>query len=48
MKYIVGIGELLITRLLIFDGPNLKFTEVTVGEAPNCEHCGHLAKEDIK
>jgi len=42
IKYIVGIGELLTNRLLIYDGLNLKFTEFKVKKDPNCEHCGHL------
>ncbi len=45
IKYIVGIGELLTNRLLIYDGLNLKFTELMVRRDPNCEHCGHLVKE---
>jgi len=42
VKYIVGIGELLSNRLLIYDGLNLKFTELNVKKDPTCEHCGHL------
>ena len=42
IKYIVGIGELLTNRLLIYDGLNLKFTELKVKKDPNCKHCGHL------
>ena len=42
IKYIVGIGELLTDRLLIYDGLNLKFTELKVKKDPNCERCGHL------
>jgi adenylyltransferase/sulfurtransferase len=42
IKYIVGIGELLTNKLLIYDGLNLKFTELKVKKDPNCEHCGHL------
>jgi len=45
IKYIVGIGKLLTNRLLVYDGLNLKFTELMVKRDPNCEHCGHLAKE---
>ncbi|MFC1897922.1 ThiF family adenylyltransferase, partial [Chloroflexota bacterium] len=41
IKYIVGIGELLTNRLLVYDGLNLKFTELKVRKAPNCKHCGH-------
>ena len=42
IKYIVGIGELLINRLLVFDGLDMKFTELKVRKDPDCEHCGHL------
>lgn len=40
VKYIVGIGELLTNRLLIYDGLNMKFTELNVKKDPACEHCG--------
>ena len=42
IKYIVGIGALLTNRLLIYDGLNLRFTELQVKKDPDCEHCGHL------
>lgn len=42
IKYIVGIGKLLSDRLLVYDGLNMKFTELLVKKDPNCEHCGHL------
>ena len=44
IKYIVGIGELLTNRLLVYDGLNMKFTELTVRRDPNCEHCGGTKK----
>jgi len=44
IKYIVGIGELLTDRLLIYDGLSMKFTEFKVKQDPDCEHCGHLVK----
>ncbi len=46
IKYIVGIGKLLTNRLLIYDGLNLKFTEVKIQKDPNCEHCGHLVSKE--
>jgi len=46
IKYIVGIGELLTNRLLIYDGLNLKFTELKLKKDPNCEHCRHLASKE--
>jgi len=42
IKYIVGIGQLLTNRLLIYDGLNMKFTEFRLKRDPNCEHCGNL------
>ena len=46
IKYIAGIGKLLTNRLLIYDGLNLKFTELKIKKDPNCEHCGHLITEE--
>ncbi len=39
MKYIVGIGDLLTNRLLIYDGLSMKFMEFSVSKNPNCECC---------
>jgi len=46
IKYIVGIGELLANRLLIFDGLDMKFTEFKVKRDPDCEHCSHLVTKE--
>ena len=46
IKYIVGIGELLTNRLLIFDGLDMKFTKLKVKRDPGCEHCGHLVTKE--
>ncbi len=46
IKYIVGIGELLTNRLLIYNGLNMKFTELKVKKDPNCKHCSHLASKE--
>ncbi len=46
IKYIVGIGELLTNRFLIYDGLNLKFRKFKIKKDPNCEHCGHLASKE--
>ena len=40
IKYLTGIGTLLTDRLLIYDGLNMKFTELKVVRNINCEHCG--------
>jgi molybdopterin/thiamine biosynthesis adenylyltransferase len=44
IKYIVGIGQLLTNKLLVYDGLNMKFTEFKLKRDPNCEHCGELAR----
>jgi adenylyltransferase/sulfurtransferase len=46
IKYIVGIGELLTNRLLLYDGLNLKLTEFKVKKDLDCEHCGHLVNKE--
>ena len=46
IKYIVGIGKLLTNRLLVYDGLNMKFTELAVRKDPNCEHCSHSIVEE--
>jgi molybdopterin/thiamine biosynthesis adenylyltransferase len=43
IKLITGIGKLLTNRLLIYDGLNMKFTELTVNRKKNCEDCGTKA-----
>jgi len=42
IKYIVGLGELLTNRLLIYDALQMTFTELKVKKDPNCAHCGNL------
>jgi len=39
IKFILGIGKLLIGRLLIYDGLAMTFTEFRVKRNPDCEHC---------
>lgn len=39
IKYILGIGELLADRLLIYDGLSMKFSEVKLKKDPNCPEC---------
>jgi len=41
IKHIVGIGNLFTNRLLLYDGLNMKFTELVVKKNPDCEHCRH-------
>jgi len=44
IKYLVGMGQLLADRLLVYDGLNMKFTEFKVKKDPDCPHCGELAR----
>ena len=44
IKYIVGIGQLLTNRLLVYDGLNMKFTEFKLKMNPDCEHCGQPSR----
>jgi molybdopterin/thiamine biosynthesis adenylyltransferase len=44
IKYIVGIGQLLTNRLLVYDGLNTKFAEFKLRKDPRCPHCGELAR----
>ena len=46
IKHIVGLGELLTNKLLMFDGLNMKFTEFKVKKDPNCKHCSHLVRKE--
>lgn len=39
LKYILGTGELLTDRLLIYDGLSMKFNEVRLKKDPNCCEC---------
>jgi adenylyltransferase/sulfurtransferase len=39
IKYILGIGELLADRLLIYDGLSMRFSEVKLKKDPNCPEC---------
>ena len=40
IKHIVGIGELLKNRLLVWDGLSTQFRELTVNKDPHCRDCG--------
>lgn len=45
VKYVVGVGELLKNRLLLFNGQDMKFSEVEVVRNPKCEDCGGSSGE---
>ncbi len=42
VKYLLGIGQLLTNRLLMYDGLEAIFTEFTVHRNPECDHCGGI------
>ena len=39
IKYILGIGEMLVGRLLVYDGLSMRFTELKLRKDPECEVC---------
>ena len=44
VKYIVGAGELLTNRILIYDGLSSRFREVSVARDTDCSECSKLFK----
>jgi adenylyltransferase/sulfurtransferase len=40
IKYLLGIGQLLVDRLIIYDGLKAKWEEFRVKKNPSCDHCG--------
>ncbi len=40
LKYLIGTGDLLVNRLLIFDALKMKFRDVAVKKNPRCPLCG--------
>jgi len=42
IKYVVGIGELLSGRILIYDGLKSKFMHIDVKRKTGCDACGHI------
>jgi adenylyltransferase/sulfurtransferase len=46
IKWIVGTGQLLTDRLLLYDGLNMTFTEFKVNRNPNCDHCSQESRKD--
>lgn len=41
IKYILGVGRLLVGRILTYDALEMKFNEVEVGADPHCAACGN-------
>ncbi len=44
LKYLLGIGDLLMGRLFIWDGMQAKADEICVKRNPGCEACGGVVK----
>ncbi len=44
IKYITGIGDILMNRLLLYDGIAMKFTEMLLKKDPKCGYCGRGMK----
>ncbi len=42
LKYLTGMGELLMGRLLVYDGNAMRFSETEAARDPGCEVCGKL------
>lgn len=40
MKYLLGIGDLLVGRILLFDALEMRFEEFELKRSPNCPVCG--------
>jgi molybdopterin/thiamine biosynthesis adenylyltransferase len=40
IKYLTGIGDLLINRMLIYDGLSMRFMELKIDRNPDCVFCG--------
>ena len=40
IKYLTGIGDLLLNRMLIYDGLSMKFMELKIERNPTCVFCG--------
>jgi adenylyltransferase/sulfurtransferase len=47
IKLLLGIGDLLLDRLIVYDGLKLSWTEFKVEMNPDCDHCGHLQKKEV-
>jgi molybdopterin/thiamine biosynthesis adenylyltransferase len=46
IKCIVGRGDLLTDRLLVYNGLKLEFREFKIKKNSHCERCGHLTRKE--
>lgn len=42
IRYLVGVGELLVGRMLIYDALSASFSEVALERDPDCPSCGNI------
>ncbi len=47
IKFLLGIGDLLTNRLIVYDGLTLCWAEFKLKMNPKCDHCGHLQKKGV-
>lgn len=47
IKYVIGSGDLLLNRLLIYDGLGSSFREVKVERDVDCVECRHLSGQEV-
>ena len=45
IKYVAGIGKLLTDRMVVYDGLNMSFTELSVKRNLNCPHCASIDRQ---
>lgn len=48
VKYVLGMGQLLTGRLLIYDGLAMTFNEMKVNKDPDCPVCGCRGRRDLR
>jgi len=46
IKILIGIGDLLKNRMIVYDGLKLSWTEFKLKINPGCDHCGHLQQKE--
>jgi molybdopterin/thiamine biosynthesis adenylyltransferase len=47
IKYLIGVGELLTGRVLVYDGLSMTFREARVKKDPNCTACGPRQRLEV-
>ncbi len=48
IKYLLGMGDLLAGRLLMYDGLAMTFNEMKVKKDPDCPECGTRGNRDLR